>query len=141
MNITYLKPTTIEATAIRCILNIREHYDEEFAEISTGPFAKFLDGRTLTLTLDLDTRTIRDWPTDDNDTVSADLYLKVCDEGKYVLLGAAGEALAVREYYVPSCVPQEYGDYVSMKVIDGAIVEWLPEADEVVECFWPTERS
>lgn len=66
-------------------------------------------------TIDLDDGIIVDWPAG----VTANIYYKVCDEGKYTILDSEGHTLKEYEGYVPSMLwPKEsgYGDYVIMDV-------------------------
>lgn len=123
MKIEVLKPVEIEAAAIRCVLPVR-YGEEDIPRDFPGRV-----GDMLTLTLDLDTRKVRDWPTGWNPGLEvAQCYLKVCDEGKYELLDRDGKVLATHKGYVPGCVPGEYGDYVDLGISpDGAIKGWDPE--------------
>lgn len=130
MQITAMKPTTMNAAAIRLTIPIR--YDnDEVAEDFPGR-----SGKSITLTIDLDTKKVRDWPKGREESI----YLKVCDEGSYWLLDESGEIIAsIEEYYAPNpSVPGDYGDYVSLDVgADGTISGWRPTAPDVVESFFP----
>lgn len=91
----------------------------------------------LTLTLDIATRTVRDWPPGRKES----LHVKPTDMGSYYLLDAAGDVIAKREEdYVPSCVPGKYGDYVIMSIAgNGRIQGWEPTGDEIREGFFPDD--
>lgn len=133
MKIRYPTTAEAEATAIRCTLPIR--YEEDLEEL--GADFPGLSGKRLTLTLDIDTATVRDWPAGR----TASLHLKVVDEGSYDLLDAAGSVLVRRDgCYVPSCIPSSWGDYVVMSVEeDGRISGWRPCAVDIAADFWPQE--
>lgn len=133
MQITVDRPVQIAVDAIRLRLPIRypEDFDEEvgadFPEQFIGP-----NRSSLTVVLDLDSRKVRDWPAGK----TANVYIKVCDEGTYELL--AGERVVARraDDYVPSCVPGEFGDYFVMKIAtDGSIDGWRPDVQSVAAEF------
>ena len=137
MNITC--PTTAEAvaTAIRCRLPIR-YLDEEDTREMMAAWPGWGGAATVEVVLEFDTGKVRGWP----EGRSADLYLKVVDEGCYYLLGPHGEVHASLENdYVPGCVPGEYGDYVNLQVgPDGVVRNWRPRESDIVESFWPEDR-
>lgn len=91
---------------------------------------------TVTLTIDLDSATIRDWPIGH----TASLHLKPVDSGRYELLD--GDAIiATREDYVPDCVPGSYGDYVIMtidengRIFDELRQRWTPDPSTIAADF------
>jgi len=138
MRITAMMPVEMEASAIRCMVPIR--YDDDLEEQVKGTaWERFLTGRTLEFDLDLDTGAVRGWP----EGQAARLHTKPCDEGSYYLLGADGERLAaIEQYYVPSCVPGEYGDYFVADVGgDGRVSGWRPSPGTVARCFWRAESE
>lgn len=59
------------------------------------------------------------------------LWLKVRDEGVYVILDQAGNELARRECYVPhNLIPGEDGDYVDLRINEhGVIMNWPRDAN------------
>ena len=84
----------------------------------------------------VDTGRIVGWPSGK----TGDLYMKVCDEGTYTLLGLDGQVLAARrQEYVPhGIVPGEYGDYIDLKInADGVITNWPKKPD--VSAFFPED--
>lgn len=118
-------PTEIEVDAIRLCVHV--NYPEDIAPDFPG-----LSGESLSMTLDLDTGRIRDWPAGRVES----LHLKVCDRGCYYLLSGR-EVVAEREQsYVPSCVPGQYGDYLIMQIAaDGTVTNWRPNVDDVAHAF------
>lgn len=77
--------------------------------------------------IDIEEKRVVDWPKGKE----LDLYIKVADQGTYVLRDSDGEAVASRvDDYVPNALlPGEYGDYLHLDIdADGVIKNWLPEA-------------
>ena len=55
----------------------------------------------------IDTGRIVGWPSGK----TGDLFMKVCDGGRYTLFGLDGQAVAMMQDYVPNgIIPGEYGD-------------------------------
>jgi len=138
VKITRTVPQTVDVVAIRCTLPNRYH-DEEDDQFLTWPEGAGYDRdkHVLTVVFDLDTMSVRDWPAG----ATADLHLKVCDEGSYELLAPDGRVVAGRaEEYVPECLPSEYGDYVIAKIgPDGVVKGWHPTARDVEFSFFGGE--
>lgn len=89
-------------------------------------------GDTWSAKVDVDTGQIENWP----NGVEHHLYMKVCDEGVYRLYSADGTEIAKRENYVPVCLPNEYGDYLDLRIAaDGKISNWDTNAEEIAESF------
>lgn len=126
MKIKITKPIEIEVVAIRCEMAVR--YEEEQIP-NDFPGRK---GDSITLTLDLETRKVRNWPGG-----VREIHIKVCDEGSYYLIDAEGNDVGKRESnYVPDCVPGEYGDYFIAAISnDGTIEGWEPTAIQIADCF------
>lgn len=132
MRLRRLIETDCEAKAIRLRVPNRYHYeaDDQFRAYPEGA-GYDREKHELTMVLDLDERRVRDWPVG----VTAEISLKVCDEGVYQLLAPDGFVIATREDYVPSCLP-EGGDYLVLTVgPDGAVVGWRPDPMDVAEEF------
>lgn len=88
-----------------------------------------------TVTVDLDTGQIRDWPTG---VPAHHLYMKVCDSGTYCLLDGNDQPVGrvLEQEYVPDCIPGECGDYVDFRIDEaGRITNWKLVPDEVGGCF------
>lgn len=78
--------------------------------------------------VDIESGNIPDWPAD----YPFNLFAKVCDRGRYQLLGPTLEVLAWKdEDYVPhGVVPGQYRDYVKLDIsADGTITNWPKEPD------------
>ncbi|AZO45902.1 hypothetical protein EJ076_34875 [Mesorhizobium sp. M7D.F.Ca.US.005.01.1.1] len=93
------------------------------------------EGDRWKVKIDLPTGKVVDWP----EGTTADIHYKVCDEGEYWLLDAAGNKIAYREGYVPGdflCHGDNgYGDYIILKVgPDGQIADY--ERPEIVQEEW-----
>jgi hypothetical protein len=122
MSLTVTKRIAVPVDTLRMVLNVR-YGDEDMP--NDFPFRK---GDTWAVEVDIATGKIKDWPTGR----AFDLYMKVCDEGRYYLL-ADGDVVAEKEGdYVPnSLVPGEYGDYVELTIAaDGTITNW-PKAPDL----------
>lgn len=127
MKLTVKLPTEIEVDAIKCVLPVR--YEEE--DIPNDFPGR--SGDMLTLTLDLATAKVRDWPAGD-----MDCGMKVVDTGSYYLLNGETVVAKLEGDYVPSCIPQRYGDYVDFKIEEGgALRGWKPDALKVRRSFFP----
>ncbi len=73
---------------------------------------------------------------------TADIYMKVVDEGDYYLLNDRSEVIAALESeYVPhGVVPGEYGDYIELHIAeDGTIKNW-PRKFDVRKFFGEEEE-
>jgi hypothetical protein len=114
MKITVSKPIEIEVTAIRCELPV-EHGEEDMPH--DFPFRK---GNTWSITIDIETGKIHNWPASRE---PFRLEMKVTDGGVYTLLSGP-QVVAVRDGYVPDCIPGDYGDYVDFDIVDGTIINW-----------------
>lgn len=134
MKVRRLVETEVEVKAIRLRVPNRYH-DEEGDQFGWYPEGAGYDREKheLTLVLDLDERRVRDWPAG----VTAEVHLKVVDEGSYELLDADGKVCAqLVEQPIPPCLPGEYGDYLILVVNpEGRVGGWNPDPEDVVESF------
>lgn len=62
--------------------------------------------------------------------------MKVCDEGVYVLYDQLGAELGRVEFYVPYCLPNEWGDYITLDIQDRVILNWCATAENIQESFF-----
>lgn len=122
------------ATHIEVIAEVRYWEDATVngVEDTAGILIPGRTGENWHVRIDLAAGRIADWPAN----TLADIHYKVCDQGQYWLVDAAGERLAkYRSDYVPDaflCHGDEgFGDYIILKVgPDGAIREYeRPEID------------
>jgi hypothetical protein len=103
----------------RVEITVPVRYDEEDMP-NDYPFRH---GDVWKIIVDANTGEIRDFPKDAK--YDKDLYMKVCDEGTYVLKSASGfDLFADPNHYVPAFVPNEYGDYIDFKIKNGVITNW-----------------
>lgn len=127
MKTTVTRPAEIEITHIHISLAIR--YDEEDIPndfpMRTGDMWNAL--------VNIDTGEIEGWPTGQAGEIE---YMKVCDEGTYILY-CNGKEIAKRESeYVPNgVVPGEYGDYVTLKIDENGIITNWPKRPDVSAFF------
>lgn len=133
MEIHYPSTETAQARSIRITVPIRhEETLEDLGEDFPG-----LTGRVLDLELGLDGHVVG-WPAGR----TGDVHIKAVDTGIYRLVNDEGFEIArLVDEYVPSCLPQEYGDYLVFKIAeDGRVVGWEPSADAIVASFWPADE-
>ena len=86
------------------------------------------DGDMWNANIDIDTGVIADWPKGK----SGDMFMKICDTGKYELFDVDGKSVALLDDgYVPNnLIPGEYGDYVDFKIDEsGTITNWTSSSD------------
>jgi hypothetical protein len=142
MKLTIAQPSTINPDAIQIVFPVDDQdvgedgsIPADFPGLVMAP-GKYNTVGTVTMTLDLDTRKVRDWPEGRTESV----YVKVTDQLSCYLL-EDGKVIAEREEnYQPGCIPGEYGDYVIMDIAaDGTILKdgrpWTPELDDIAEAF------
>jgi len=122
-------PKTVE-TDIRFVkIDVNIRHEEDFPK--DFPFRH---GSTWSLTIDIDSGVILDWP----QGVSGDLYMKVCDEGSYYLFDAdMNQVGAIASGYVPNdLIPGDYGDYIGLEIdATGKVTNWPkhPNLDKFFE--------
>ncbi len=125
MKFTVQRPVEIDIKFVRIEAAVR--YEEE--DIPND--FPFRIGDMWNVLVDIETGIIIDWP----QGRTADVHMKVCDEGSYYLLDAKKNVVAsIEQDYVPNgIVPGSYGDYIEMTILeDGRIKEWpkKPKMDE-----------
>ena len=108
--------TKVKAAAIKVELPVR--YGDEDVPFDF-PLRK---GDVWSAIIDIKTGIVHNWPKDQ----SADLYMKVCDEGSYHLLDEEYNTIKsiVNDYVPHGIIPGEYGDYVDLKIVEGVITNW-----------------
>lgn len=125
MKFTVTRPVEIDIKFVKIEAAVR--YEEE--DIPND--FPFRTGDVWNVLVDIETGIIVDWP----QGRTADVHMKVCDEGSYYLLDAEKNIIAsIEQDYVPNgIVPGSYGDYIEMTILeDGRIKEWSkkPNLDE-----------
>jgi len=95
----------------------------------------FFDGERFKIEFDPDTGVVIGWP----EGRPVDIFEKICDEGTYTLLDENDEEIAsIHQDYVPCIVPNEYGDYIALKIDDtGKLSNFVKDAD--ISDFFPSE--
>lgn len=131
MNLTIYEKTkkVVNASAIKCVLPVR-YGDEDIPYTFPGRA-----NDVLTITLDIDTKKVRDWP---GDFGPYRVNMKVVDQGCYYLLDVDGVEIARSEHgYVPNkIVPGKFGDYVILDIgADGSIRNWRFEPYDIFDEF------
>lgn len=121
MKATVMRPTEIDVYAVRIAVAVR--YEEE--DIPND--FPLREGDVWRGTVELDTGRIIGWPAGRG----GEMYMKVCDDGTYELLGKDLQSIAIIEGYVPhGVVPGEYGDYINLEInSDGIITNWPKNPD------------
>jgi hypothetical protein len=111
-------PTTIEAdiTSVRIHFILRHDYAED-----EKPLPKFMcdEGCEMEILAD---GTVVGW-----DGPDRTLHIKVVDEGYYELIGTWCEGsyrYVIENAYVPSFIPNEWGDYLSLDIKGGKVKNW-----------------
>lgn len=132
MKVTVMKPVEVEAAAISIFVPVR-YGDEDMPFDAPGRA-----GDVWRAIVDIDTGKIRDWPGG-----ALDMDMKVCDCGEYILLDRDGHNVAeILNDYVPECVPNGYGDYLTLSITeDGTVTNWNEhcDAEAVRVSFFPTD--
>ena len=132
MKLTVLREVDIEVDAILIVIPLR-YTDEEDSIAEDFPGRV---GTTLTLTLDLASRSVRDWPVGRVES----LHEKVVDEGCYYLISKGEVVESLEQEPVPACVPGDYGDYVVMEIDgEGKVKGWVTDANEIAIAFFNDE--
>lgn len=123
MKVTILKPTDIDLARLE--LDIPFDADDEVPE--SFPGRNDTTGR-LEFSIDLDTFKVDHWPAG----LTHDMYIKVRDEGIYRLIDHDGNIVKTVEDYVPALIPNDYGDYVNLKIAaDGTVTNFKPSRDDL----------
>jgi hypothetical protein len=82
-------------------------------------------GDVWDIRVNIDNGQIEDWP---NGVAPLELYMKVTDAGQYFVLRDDGRILWSVADYVPSFIPNNYGDYLTFQIdTDGKIINWTKE--------------
>lgn len=113
-----------------CLTVPVHHEDEQIPYTFPGR-----EGDVLTLTLLIDSCKVKDWP---KEYGPANCYLKVCDQGTYELLDDQYEIVGeIVNDYVPSCVPNDYSDYINLDIEeDGRVINWYPTQEQIEDNFF-----
>jgi hypothetical protein len=124
-----------DATHIEVAARVRYWEDGEVNGVSEdddNPLMPGASGEMWNARIALATGHIDGWPAG----TTASIHYKVCDEGEYWLLNAAGERISKwRGYYVPNgflCHGSEgFGDYIILSIgDDGRVIGWtVPEIE------------
>lgn len=121
MKIEVKRVEEVEIEKVRIQIPIRRVGDEEDDGEVPEDFPFMSDGFWRVDIL-IDTGQIVGWPI----WREFDLFEKVCDGGTYELIDYGGNTvIGVSGCYVPSAVPNEYSDYVDLKIDStGLIKNW-----------------
>ena len=112
-----------EVELVAIVINISPRYigDGDDDDMPTD-FPLLNENKTAWIAcVDIDTGKIHDWPDGD----AREMHVKVCDAGTYKLFDDEGNVVAEKQGYVPSIVPNDYGDYVVLSINEnGVITNW-----------------
>lgn len=126
MKIKVMKEIEVEIEKV--VIEFSPRYlDEKESAFHKSKDTPMFDGKQVSIAFNPETGGIFGWP--HNKPVS--IYEKICDEGTYILLDEDdNEVAAIRENYVPSVVPNEFGDYIVLEIDDGGtITNFIPNPD------------
>ena len=129
MEITVMKPTTVKVAKIKARCGVRYWEDGTVngVEDTEGDLIPLRQGDDWCPTIDVEPGRIEGWP----GGTTASVHYKVCDDGRYALVGEDGAEISAIEGYVPSSMsPKDnaFGDYVIMDIgPDGTIDGWAPD--------------
>jgi len=120
------KPAKVAVKYLKAECGVRYWEDATVngVEDTEGDLIPCRVGDTWCPVIDLETGAVQDWPAG----TAASIHYKVCDDGRYTLLGADLRPVASIVGYVPKIMCPGgggFGDYVIMSVSDsGAIADW-----------------
>lgn len=123
---------TVDATLLKVEAGVRYWEDGEVNSVKDeyGDLIPCRRGDAWCPIIEIDTGTIRDWPSG----VEAEVHYKVCDAGTYSLIDVDGEVLKRLDGYVPSIMSpggDGYGDYIIMSIDgSGRIEGWRADLDD-----------
>lgn len=123
-----LIPTTKEVEITHVLVTLPVRYGEEDIP-NDFPLRQ---GKKWEAKIEIDTGKILGWPEGQAGEIE---YMKVCDEGSYALLDAAGNVvLSIEQNYVPhGVIPGEYGDYVSLTINERGVITNWPKLPNICE--------
>lgn len=124
MKVTINTPKEIEV----CYVQVRVHV--RFKDEDMPYDYPLRAGDIWEATIEIDTGKIENWPSGADP--GEGVYLKVCDEGEYKLLGPDRSILACKtgDYVPHGLIPGEYGDYLQLDIsLDGKILNWPTNPD------------
>lgn len=119
-----MKITVKETKEVRYLdVDAAVRYDEEDMSFD-APMRQGNDWKAM---IDLKEKRVLDWPI--GKTLS--FYMKVCDQGIYILRDEYLNKIKEINGYVPNkLLPGEFGDYLALDIDEnGIITNWLPNAN------------
>lgn len=132
MKVVVTKKVEVEIESILIEIEPRYIGDGEDDDMPTD--TPMLEGKYWKAKVDVDTGKIENWPQGQE----REIFVKVCDAGKYALIDKAGGFIAeIVNGYVPNgIIPGEFGDYMDLKIgADGIIKNW--PKNPAFEAFFP----
>jgi hypothetical protein len=117
----YMKATIpsvieVDITSVKIKFSLRHDYAED-----EKPLPKFMRNERCEIEILAD-GTVVGW-----DGPDRTLHIKVVDEGYYELIGTAcggSYTNVIENAYVPSFIPNEWGDYLSLDIKGGKVKNW-----------------
>jgi hypothetical protein len=124
MEITVIRTEKVQVKSLKVEADVRYWEDAEVNGITdeTGEAIPCRVGDAWCPVIDLETGVIAGWP----ENTIARIHYKVCDAGRYALLGGDGQEVVVKEGYVPTIMApggSGYGDYIIMNVGPTGVIE------------------
>ena len=126
MKITVKRPFEVNLKKVEVILPVKHG-----GEVIPYDFP-FRIGDIWRATIDIDTGGIDGWPNGRKES----MYMKVCDSGSYIVTDENGEIVKRTDDYVPSFIPNEYGDYVDFDINERGVIKRWNETIKNIESFF-----
>jgi len=124
MEISVIRTEKVQVKSLKVEAGVRYWEDAEVNGVTdeTGEAIPCRVGDAWCPVIDLETGTIAGWP----ENTIARIHYKVCDAGRYALLGNDGQEAVAKDGYVPGILSpggSGYGDYIIMNVGPTGVIE------------------
>jgi hypothetical protein len=123
MQITIKEEKTLNVSFLQVSAGVRYWEDATVngKEDTDGDLIPCRNGDYWEPRIDVNTGKILNWTAG----TTADIHYKICDDGKYSLIGENQQIIKIKEGYVPDIMcpgGEGYGDYIIMKVDENGII-------------------
>tara|TARA_R100000951_G_scaffold110053_1_gene107771 strand:- start:2060 stop:2464 length:405 start_codon:yes stop_codon:yes gene_type:complete len=134
MKLKVMQEVEIDAAKVRIEFSPRYMSEEDCAFNENTPM---LENGVFSITYNIETGAIDGWPKDE----PMEIHEKVVDGGSYYLLDSEGNELAsIIENYVPSCITNDYGDYLIINIDTNGVYANRQESQKV-RCFFDSDED